>query len=63
MNKSFISVRRLSEKHPDFSEASIRYLLFNRDNNGLAEHVRKIGKKLLIDEHGFIDWIDNQKLK
>lgn len=61
MSKSFISVRRLSENHPDFSEASIRYLLFNREENGLSQHVRKIGKKLLIDEFGFIDWIDNQK--
>lgn len=58
MNTSFISVKRLAEKYPDFSEASIRYYLFHRDTNGLAKHVRNLGRKILICEQGFLRWID-----
>ena len=59
MDTSFISVKRLAEKYPDFSEASIRYYLFNREQNGLSMHVRNLGRKILISEVGFLQWIDN----
>ncbi|PCK00084.1 MAG: hypothetical protein COA45_04180 [Zetaproteobacteria bacterium] len=55
---NFLTVKQLAAKHPAFSESSLRYHLFHKDTNNLAQHVRKIGAKILIDEHGFVDWIN-----
>lgn len=57
--KSFKTVKTLAQKYPEHSESSIRYFLFHRDSNGLAEHVRKLGRKILICEQGWLSWIDS----
>ena len=44
-----------------FSEASIRWHIFNAKRNGLEPHIRRIGRKVLIDVAGFRAWIENQR--
>lgn len=57
---NYVTVKQLSEMFPAFSESSLRYHLFHRDNNNLSKHIRQIGKKILIDAHGFAnEWIDS----
>lgn len=59
--KNWKTVKGLAESNPAFSEASLRYLLFHRETNGLNRYVRQIGRKLLIDENGFMnEWIESQ---
>jgi len=58
MEKNFKTVKTMSRKYPEHSEASLRYWLFNRNANGLSKHVRQIGRKILIDENGFLNWIE-----
>lgn len=43
-----------------FSEASIRWHIFNAKRNGLEPHIRRIGRKVLINVAGFQSWIENQ---
>ncbi len=45
---------------PSFTESSMRWLLRNARSNGLEQHVRRLGKKLLINEAGFLRWMDSR---
>lgn len=48
------------EKKKTFTEHSLRHYVRFASTNGLAEHVRRLGKKIIIDEYGFRKWIDQQ---
>ena len=47
-------------KQPVFTHHSIRHYVRFAERNGLAPHIRRLGRKILIDELGFRDWIDEQ---
>ena len=38
----------------------LRNLIFNKDKNGFAKVVKKVGKRVLIDEAAFFEWVANQ---
>lgn len=66
-----LSVRQFSEKHPAFPQGSLRNLIFLAESrktsrgiipgNGLNIAIVRIGRKLLIDEAKFFQWIDEQQ--
>lgn len=66
-----LTVRQFAEKHPAFSEPSLRNLIFNAfpnssrkvaiAGNGLDMAILKVGRKILIDETKFFEWIELQK--
>lgn len=73
--KSWLTVYQLSQKFPAFSENSIRALIYaskprlrakSRNGeeyvpgNGLAHAIRKVGRRVLIDEFAFAEWINSQ---
>ena len=58
--QNFLTVRQLAEKYPAFSESSLRYHLFHAQTNNLERAVRRVGRKILISEPLFIEWIDRQ---
>jgi hypothetical protein len=39
----------------------LRYLAFNAQNNGFNHCLVKVGRRVLIDETRFFEWIDCQK--
>jgi len=39
----------------------LRALVFNAKTNGFERCIRRIGKRVLIDEAEFFAWVDNQK--
>ena len=47
------------KENKQFEEAQMRGLLFKREQNGLDEHTRKIGKFLYLNSPGFLSWIEN----
>lgn len=55
---NFLTVRQLSLAHPSFSEGSLRWLLFNANRNGFAACVRRVGRRVLIDEQAFVNWVN-----
>ncbi len=62
--QNLLTVKQFSERHPAFSESSMRFHLFHRETNGLNKYVRTVGRKILIDEDGFFnEWIENQGSK
>lgn len=56
--KNFLTLKQWLEKYPAIPEGGIRHLIFtNKDNfNGLV--VKKLGRKILLDEHAFLSYID-----
>lgn len=56
----YLTVKQVVQKHPAFSEASLRYYIFNEKQNGLSSAIRRIGRKVLINEVVFLQWIDGQ---
>ena len=45
---------------PTFTDDSIRHLLRHAATNGLGEHVRRLGAKIVINEEGFLGWLNAQ---
>jgi hypothetical protein len=60
--KRLATVKTIPQLYPGvFSESSIRWLIFNERENGFAQCVRRLGKKVLIDLDRFETWIDQQQ--
>lgn len=66
-----LTVRQFSDKYPAFPQGSLRNLIFLAESrktskgtiqgNGLKIALVRIGRKLLIDETKFFQWIDEQQ--
>ena len=46
---------------PTFTSHAIRHYVRNCGTNGLAPHVRRLGRKILVSESGFLAWLDSKK--
>jgi len=58
--RSLLTVRQFSQKYPAFPEGGLRYQIFHAGQNGLAKALRRIGRKVLIDESAYFRWVDAQ---
>jgi len=66
-----MTVQQFSEKHPSFPQGALRNLIFNASprrsstgrigGNGLDVALIRIGRKLLINEAGFFEWVENEQ--
>ena len=66
----FLTVRQFAEKHPAFPQGSLRSLIFHAsprhssqgriDGNGLDAALIRIGRKVLINEARFFEWVEKQ---
>lgn len=61
-NPIYLTVNQFTEKHLAFTKGSIRALIFNEHQNGLAESgaIIRIGRKVLIDSSKFFSWVEAQ---
>ncbi len=59
-SKNFLTIKQLAEKHKAFSYGSLRWMVFTMPK-GFETCVRRIGRRVLIDEDSFLDFIDQQK--
>lgn len=55
-----LTVKQFCQANPAFTEGGIRWLLFNREENGLARAVVKVGRRVLIDVNQFFRWLSEQ---
>lgn len=44
--------------HPTLTTHALRHYVRNADSNGLAPHIRRLGRKILVDEQGFLEWLE-----
>jgi hypothetical protein len=57
----WLSLKQLADQLPAFSYRQIKWLMSNREQNGLTRYVRHTGRRLFIRESGFMEWINQQK--
>lgn len=55
-----IPLTQWPEHHSYPTIAGLRYLVFNADSNGFANVIKRIGKRVLIDEVAYFAWVDAQ---
>jgi hypothetical protein len=65
-----LTVKQFSEKHPAFTQGSLRFQIFNSSprksslgviqGNGLHSALVRLGRKVMIDEHRFFEWLETQ---
>ncbi len=60
--KRYIPAPAWPDYHPWPKIGGLRNLIFNRKTNGLDAFgvIKKVGKRVLIDETAFFEWVANQ---
>ena len=58
------TIEQLARQHPGvLSVNTLRWQLRHRDQNGLAAACVSVGKKLLISQRGYEQWLSDQRAK
>jgi hypothetical protein len=52
------TIKQLAQENPAFTEASLRWLVFNARQNGLDTAIVRIGRRVLIDAHKLDVWLE-----
>lgn len=60
VNTRYIPVPSWNTHHEWPPIGGLRNLIFNKEKNGFAKVVKKVGKRVLIDETAFFEWVANQ---
>jgi hypothetical protein len=62
VTRNLKTVPRFAEASP-FTEAQVRWWIFNERHNGMAEHgvVVRIGRRVYLDAAAFDRWVDAQQ--
>ena len=55
-----LTVNQFIEEHNFTTHGGLRYLIFNAKENGLEKAIARIGRKILIDEAKFFEWVNEQ---
>ncbi len=56
----FIPVGKWNQYHPWPSVGGLRHLIFFRKENGFERCIRHVGRRLLISESDFMEWMNQQ---
>lgn len=57
--KRLIPLTKWGQFHNWPTVGGLRALVFNSHNNGFDRCMRRVGRRILIDEESFFDWINN----
>ena len=55
------TIAQLCARHPWLKEKAMRWLLYNADENGIGRCVIRVGRRVLIDENSFEDWLEERR--
>jgi hypothetical protein len=59
----FIPLKDWPKFHPWPSERALRNLVFKEHQNGFSACVKRVGRRVLIDETAFFLWVQEQQDK
>ncbi len=59
--KKFYTVAQWPHSWPP--EGGLRHLIFNAETNGFNKVVKRIGRRVLLDEAAFFQWIEDSNKK
>ena len=57
-NSKLIPVTEWNLHHSWPSQGGLRYLVFHEHENGFHKCIRRIGRRVLIHEQSFFEWVD-----
>ena len=52
------SKKASGDQNPAITEGGLRWLIFRADQNGLAEAIVRVGRRVLIDVEAFNRWLE-----
>ena len=55
-----IPVPRWNDDHAWPPQGGLRHLIFHEHENGFSKCVRRVGRRVLIDENAFFEWVAEQ---
>ena len=55
-----IPVNQWPEHHPWPNVGGLRWMIFEAKTNGFEKAIRRVGRRVLIDEAAFFAWVDAQ---
>lgn len=58
-----IPVKEWPKHHPWPPIGGLRHLIFHAKSNGFDRVVRRVGRRVLIDEQAFFSWVEAQSSK
>jgi hypothetical protein len=58
--RRIIPLTQWNQYHPWPNNSGLRHLVFNADTNGFNKVIRRAGRRVLIDEPAFFEWLDTQ---
>ena len=58
-NHRLIPVTDWANYHPWPPIGGLRHLIFHANSNGFDQVIRRIGRRVLIDETSFFQWAEN----
>ena len=58
-NTRLIPVTRWNDHHDWPPQGGLRHLIFNEKSNGFDAVVRRVGRRVLIDEAAFFEWVSS----
>lgn len=61
--RRLIPLSNWSEYHDWPPQGGLRHLVFHSDRNGFDKVIRRAGRRILIDEQAFFEWIDTDASK
>ena len=53
-----IPVTEWPASHPWPPEGGLRHLIFHAKTNGFSSVIRRVGRRILIDEAAFFQWVE-----
>lgn len=56
--RTLIPVNRWNEHHSWPALGGLRHLIFHSNTNGFDSVIRRVGRRVLIDEDAFFEWVD-----
>jgi hypothetical protein len=54
------TVRQFLERHPYMTHGGIRHLIFHAKTNDFTRCIKRIGRRIYIDETAFVAWLEAQ---
>lgn len=58
--RRLIPVTQWNQYHAFPPQGGLRWLIFHEKTNGFGACIRRIGRRVLIDEAAFFEWVDSQ---
>ena len=55
------TVKQIAESNPAFTEASLRWLIYRADENGIDQVLVRVGRRVLFDMEKFNDWLESKR--